>query len=77
MPVTLIDFTLSSTRQFYLSMGNPSGVKRLREVSDDFKMLRKTIIIIGLRLLLDAWLVLTIGYELLMPIYICMEVNHG
>ena len=25
----LIDFTLSNARQFYLSMGNPSGVKGL------------------------------------------------
>ena len=27
--VTLIDFTLSNARRFYLSMGNPTGVKGL------------------------------------------------
>ena len=29
-----VDFTLSNTRQFYSSMGNPSGVKGLKELNN-------------------------------------------
>ena len=32
--VSLIDFTLSNARRFYSSMGNPTGVKGLRDIWD-------------------------------------------